>query len=356
MSGGPPIVTDDHVEFRVSDPEDALEGVGLLQEVARPRHGLPFVRFPGTGEWRLTIPRPPADRMEYRYEIHHSPDETETICDPHVDTRAGGPFGEKSVLEFPGYERPGWLDEDPPEGGIEEIQITSLALQEEVGCVLWRSAGTSARQARPLLIAHDGPEYAKYASLLEFLDAMVAAGRLPPMRAALLAPLDRTRDYAAWPVWAFALAQEIMPALGKIAPSGRIPKVGMGASLGALAMLHAHRSYPTALGGLYLQSGSYFQPTFDVIESNRELFVPVTRFVGRVLDSPDFRRPIPVTMTAGSAEENLHNNRAMRAALLEQRYDIEWHEQRDAHNWVAWRDTWDPHLVDLLTRVWGTPG
>ena len=354
MAGGPPLVSDDHVEFRVADPEDALEGVGLLQEVARPRHGLPFVRFPGTGEWRLTIPRPPADRMEYRLEIHHSRDETETICDPHVETTAAGPFGEKSVLEFPGYERPAWLDDDPPEGGIEEIVITSLALQDEVHGVLWRSAGSSARQSLPLLIVHDGPEYAKYASLLEFLDSMVAVGRLPAMRAALLAPSDRTRDYAAWPVWAFALAQEILPNLNKIAPSGRTPKVGMGASLGALAMLHAHRSYPTALGGLYLQSGSYFQPTLDVIESYRELFVPVTRFVGRVLDAPDFRRPIPVTMTAGTAEENLHNNKAMHAALLEQRYDIEWHEQRDAHNWVAWRDTWDPHLVDLLNRVWRT--
>ena len=349
------MVTDTHVEFRVADPEERLEGVGLLQEVARPRHGLPFVRFPGTGEWRLTIPRPPADRMEYRLEIHRTPDDTETICDPEVEERAPGPFGERSVLRFPGYEAPEWLDHDPPEGDVEEIVITSLALQDEVHGYLWRSSGSSPRQSLPLLIAHDGPEYAKYSGLLKFLDAMVAAGRIPPMRAALLAPLDRTRDYAAWPVWAFALAQEIVPALGKLAPTGRRPKIGMGASLGALAMLHVHRSYPMSFGGLYLQSGSYFQPTLDVIESYRELFVPVTRFVGRVLDTPEFRRPITITMTAGSAEENLHNNRAMYAALLEQRYDIDWHEQRDAHNWVAWRDTWDPHLVDLLCRVWGKP-
>lgn len=355
MTVGPPIVSDTHIEFCVPDPDEALEGVGLLQEVARPRHGLPFMRFPATGEWRLTIPRPPADRMEYRLELHHSRDDTETICDPNVDQRAGGPFGEKSVLEFPGYEAPKWLDDDAPEGEIEDLVITSLALQDEVHGFLWRSAGSSPRQPLPLLVVHDGPEYANFASLLKFLDAMVAAGRLPPMRAALLAPLDRTRDYAAWPVWAFALAQEILPSLNKVAPSGRIPKVGMGASLGALAMLHAHRSYPTAFGGLLLQSGSYFQPTLDVIESYRELFVPVTRFVGRVLDTTKFQKPIPVTMTAGTAEENLHNNRAMRTALLEQRYPVDWHEQRDAHNWVSWRDTWDPHLVDLLLRVQSAP-
>ena len=351
MPAGPPVVTDTHAEFCVADPEEQLEGVGLLQEVARPRHGLPFVRFPGTGEWRITIPRPPAHRMEYRLEIQTS-EGTKTICDPHVDGRAPGPFGDKSVLEFPDYEPPKWLHDEPPEGEVEELVITSFALQDEIHGLLWRSAGSSARHSLPLLVAHDGPEFAKYGSLIEFLDSMVASGRLPPMRAALLAPLERTRDYAAWPVWAFALAQEILPGLAKLAPSGHTPKVGMGASLGGLAMLHVHRSYPSALGGLYLQSGSYFQPTLDIIESYRELFVPVTRFVGRVLEAPDSPRPIPVTMTAGTAEENLHNNRAMRAALLEQRYPVDWHEQPDAHNWTAWRDTWDPHLVDLLNRVW----
>lgn len=354
MTAGPPVVTETHVDFRFGDPDDILDGVALLQEVARPRHGLPFVRFPGTGEWRLSLPRPDADRIEYRLEIHRRGGETETICDPDVAGRAEGPFGDRSVLELPGYQRPTWLDVQPPAGEVEDLVVTSLALQDEVHGLLWRSAGSPARQPLPLLVVHDGPEFARFASLLQFLDAMVAAGRLPAMRAALLAPLERTRDYAASPVYAFALTQEVVPALGRVAPAGRIPKVGMGASLGALAMLHAHRSHPAALGGLYLQSGSFLQPTLDVVEAARELFGPVTRFVGRVLVTPGFRRPIPITMTAGTAEENLHNNRAMRDALSAQGYAVEWHEQRDAHNWVSWRDTWDPHLVDLLCRVWGT--
>jgi hypothetical protein len=28
------------------------------------------------------------------------------------------------------------------------------------------------------------------------------------------------------------------------------------------------------------------------------------------------------------------------------------HVNRDAHNWTAWRDTFDPHLVELLQRKW----
>jgi hypothetical protein len=31
MPAGPPVVTDTHVEFCIADPEEQLEGVGLLQ-------------------------------------------------------------------------------------------------------------------------------------------------------------------------------------------------------------------------------------------------------------------------------------------------------------------------------------
>jgi enterochelin esterase family protein len=56
-------------------------------------------------------------------------------------------------------------------------------------------------------------------------------------------------------------------------------------------------------------------------------------------------------MTCGTAEENLANNVAMRNALVRQGYDAELVLVRDAHNWVAWRDGFHPHLGRLLARV-----
>jgi enterochelin esterase family protein len=41
------------------------------------------------------------------------------------------------------------------------------------------------------------------------------------------------------------------------------------------------------------------------------------------------------------------------AALAAQGYAVDMREVRDAHNWVAWRDTLYPDLVTLLQRVWG---
>lgn len=61
---------------------------------------------------------------------------------------------------------------------------------------------------------------------------------------------------------------------------------------------------------------------------------------------------VPVVLTCGSAEENLHNNRLMATALRDQGYSAVLHEVPDTHNYVAWRDAFDPHLTGLLARVW----
>ena len=62
--------------------------------------------------------------------------------------------------------------------------------------------------------------------------------------------------------------------------------------------------------------------------------------------------PIPIALTCGTVEENLGANRAMGRALAAQGYDVRLHEVRDAHNWVAWRDTFDPYLLEFLQRMW----
>ena len=71
-----------------------------------------------------------------------------------------------------------------------------------------------------------------------------------------------------------------------------------------------------------------------------------------MLSASDWAHPIPITMTCGSVEENLANNRAMRDALSKQGYEVTWRENRDGHNWIGWRDAFAPDLLGLLRRVW----
>jgi enterochelin esterase family protein len=133
---------------------------------------------------------------------------------------------------------------------------------------------------------------------------------------------------------------------------GRRRPVGVGCSLGALALLHAHRRAPGAVAGLFLPSGSFFRRRFDAPEGGFARFQRITRFVGSVHGRAGLLPPIPTTVTCGTAEENLDNNRALVAALERRRWDVQTRWNRDAHNWIAWRDALYPQLPELLLRAW----
>ena len=343
------------VTFRFSDPDRRLQTVMLRQDLGRPRRGPEFTFDERTSIWNLYFPRPRVNRMEYRFELIHRDGGSEEIADPGNPRVAPGPFGDKSVIEWPEYSQPEWCGIEPGDMGItEELGLESQILRARIPAVVWTSPGAQPAEELPLLIAHDGPELAQFSDLLHLLAVKVTSRELPPMRAALLAPIDRDQHYSASAVYARALALEIVPALTrKIAVRpGRTMRVAMGASLGALAMLHAHRIYPSLFGGLFLQSGSFFRQRFDPQEARFVRFRRVTRFVGQVLSAKEWPHPVPIAMTCGTVEENLANNKATFAALRAQGYDGGLHEIPDAHNWIAWRDAFDPHLVELLIRTW----
>ena len=302
--------------------------------------------------WTLSLPRPEADRLEYLLELTHRDGRTELVPDPDNPLRAPGPFGEKSVVETPEYAPPAWLDDDEsPAGEIRLLDLRASRLGRLDG-LLWEAPDADPAEPLPLLVVHDGPEYAEYSELARLFDHLVAFGELPRFRAALLPPPGNRNDtYSASSADARSLADELLPALERAAPSDR-PPAGLGASLGALALLHAHWARPAALGGLFLQSGSYFRRRSDRQESGFARFDRISRFVGRVLRGRGGPPPVPLTITCGTAEENRDNNAAVAAALVAQGWTLRHVEHRDAHNWVSWRDVLHPHLTELLLRAW----
>jgi enterochelin esterase-like enzyme len=343
-------VEGDTLVFRYPDPEARLTGVRLQQDVRLPGELLDFARE--GGEWVLRVPRPEVDRMEYSFELRRG-DRGKRVTDPGNPERVGGAFGDKSVLLMPGYAAPAWTTADPPRGPRRELVLPSRGLEHDVPAVLWSSAGLGTGDAAPLLVVHDGPEYDTLASLTLFLDAMVAEGRLPPMRAALLAPVDRNETYSASPTYGRALALGLVPGLTREVPTSVV--LGMGASLGGLAMLQAQRAVPGVFAGLYLQSSSFFHRVLDEQESAFEHFSRITTFVDTVLRAGPAADPVPVVTSCGLLEENVENNRLMTRALQAQGYDTRLVENRDVHTYTGWRDTFDPHLVDLVRRVLDGP-
>ena len=333
--------------FRHPDPTGGLAGVRLQQDVRLPGEALGFERE--GQEWVLRVPRPEVDRMEYSFELQHPDGSSEWVVDEGNPVRVGGAFGDKSVLEMPEYEAPAWTRADPPRGPRRSLALASRGLDVDVPCELWSSVGTGGEDEVPLLVVHDGPEYDALACLTLFLDAMVDDGRLPPMRAALLAPVDRNETYSASPTYGRALALGLVPRLRKEAPTSVV--LGMGASLGGLAMLQAQRAHPGVFAGLYLQSSSFFHRVLDEQESGFERFNRITAFVDGVLRGGTAPDPVPVVMSCGLIEENVDNNRLMTRALHAQGYDTRLVENRDVHTYTGWRDTFDPNLVDLVQRV-----
>jgi enterochelin esterase family protein len=206
----------------------------------------------------------------------------------------------------------------------------------------------SSDEQGPLLVVLDGPQYVRRASLLRLLIRLVDEERVPAHRVALVRPADRLEAYSASTPYARALTA----ALDELTGRGRGRRVGLGSSLGALALLHTHRLEPRAFSGLFLQSGSYFRRRTDPQEERFGRFSRVDRFIGTVLNAKDRARPVPTTITCSLDEENYANNAAVAQALAAQGYAVNFHAARGGHDWPTWRRALESHLAPLLRRVW----
>ena len=333
--------------FRVPDPGGRLAGVRLRQDVRIPGDRLDFRR---AGDcWELVIPRPAVSRMEYLLELRHDDGSSEWVTDPENPMQVDGAFGAKSVLEFPGYQPPPWLSAPAEPGTSRAFGLPAPSLGAEISVRTWSPAGTSDDEPLPLLVVNDGPEYDSLASITRYLSAGVTGNWLPRLRAALLSPGPRDAWYSANAGYARALRRSVIPPLiGRLATTTRI---GMGTSLGALAMLHAHCRYPDAFDALFLQSGSFFCPTLDSQERRFPYYRRIVRFVAAAHSGSLRVRTIPVVLTCGQIEENVANNRLMTRVLRADGYQANLHEVPDTHNYTAWRDALDPHLTRLLGQV-----
>ena len=79
----------------------------------------------------------------------------------------------------------------------------------------------------------------------------------------------------------------------------------------------------------------------------------MTEFVAGLTAADGGGRPVPTTLTCGTSEENLANNRRMAATLTRLGYRVGFHAVRDTHNYTGWRDALDPACTTLLTSLVG---
>ena len=314
----------------------------LGQEVARPRPGPPFAWRDGA--WRLTFPRPDADRLEYLIGVDGG-----FAPDPANPLARRGPFGDKSVIEWPEYAA----------SGLARLDRRRRARSSASSCAAVGSsrASTSSSTRPPSRPASTrrcsssttAPSTRSTPGLTRFLDAMSWEERIPPMRAALIQPVDRNETYSASALYAGALVRELLPQIAKRAPHGK--RIGMGASLGALAMLHAQRRHPKSFDGLFLQSGSFFRRAGT--RSNRASAATSGSrgSSARCCASLPRSGPCPLRSPAAPPRRTARTTAPSPTRSRAQGYAAWLAEIRDGHTWTCWRDAFDPNLPALIEAV-----
>ena len=285
----------DELVFPHPDPDGALGGVRLQQDVRLPGELLGFTRT--DDGWELRVPRPDVDRVEYSYELQRdggsdwsangrtprasaAPSATSRCSScPATSRRPGCPpsrhAGRAASCRCPPAP---WTPTSPACCG----RPTAWPTTSRRRCWSCTTAPSTTRSPRSPCSS------TRWSRPGGSRDARRAAGSGRPdrdlQRLAGVRPGARARA---------------RPALVKEAPATAV--LGMGASLGGLAMLQAQRSHPGTFAGLYLQSSSFFHRVLDEQESGFDRFQRVAAFVDSVLRAASAADPVPVVMTAGSS-------------------------------------------------------
>ncbi len=298
-----------------------------------------LTRIEHTSVWYLSMPLPPASRVEYKFEIIHD-GHGRWIHDPLNPHLARDPYGANSVAHGNGYTVPEWIHRDSasPFGTYEFVEFPSAVFGQRQTKVYLPARFRRTRQY-PLLIVHDGDDYLNYTALGTILDNLMARREIPDMIVAFTNSSHRLVEYANDERHARFLTEELVPHLESQYPLRSQPQSRclMGASFGAVASLSTAHRYPGFYGRLLLQSGSF--AFTDIGDRNRRgpLFDNVVSFMNQFRDQPTAVSE-RVFVSCGTYESLIYENRSLIPLLEATGMDVRFREARDGHNWENWRD------------------
>ena len=317
---------------------------------------MPFSRIEGTDLWYCVVEVPERSRIEYKLNVIRHGD-GEWIQDPRNPHLAQDPFGANSVCHGHGYQRPAWIEQDPEvcPGVLEEHMLAPTPFGEPRRITLYKPARMRATRRYPLLIAHDGGDYLKYASAKTVLDNLIHRDEVLPLVVAFTHPVERLVEYPDDPRHVAFVAQTLLPWLEERLPLYGTPETRglMGASFGAVASLAIAWRHPCIFDRLLLQSGSF---AFTEIgnHSRGPAFDPVVDFMNRFRAKPG-KPSQRIYMSCGTYETLIFENRSIVPLLERAGMAVRYREAPDGHNWENWRDRLREGLSSLFPgHLWMT--
>src|SRR3954464_2694188 len=123
------------VALRLDDPDHSFQTVRLASDLHLSDEQRTFARN-GSG-WVLDLELPQVLRLEYKLEVIDGDGNSNWILDPDNPKRAPRAFGDKSVLELPGYTPPAWLEGPAVRGRTDDFSVRGRGLGANVGIRVW---------------------------------------------------------------------------------------------------------------------------------------------------------------------------------------------------------------------------
>lgn len=266
-------------------------------------------------------------------------------------------FNRESTVVLQAAPAQPWLDRGQAPGGTTtDGSIASSRLGNSRQITVYRPPGFDAsRPDNLLLFVFDGPEYQSKVPTPRMLDAMIAAGVLPPTVAVFVANADRdarARELPGNPAFADFMAEELLPRV--LAETGlkhdAARTILAGSSFGGLAAATVAFRHPARFGNAISLSGSFWwhPPGSDPASPNH-----VAALFAR---SP--RLPVRFFLSAGLFETGspshgdgiLETSRHLRDVLVARDYDVTYRDYAGGHDYLVWRGALADGLLALFGR------
>ena len=239
------------------------------------------------------------------------------------------------------------------QGKLTHHRLASQALKNERDIWIYRSPGVEpSNEETPFLFVFDGEQFLKEGHLERSIDALVEAGKIPPLVAIFLSSIDnvvRAEELPDSDVFADFMAGELRSFVAS--QTGMTPKaersILAGSSFGGLGATTIALKHPEAFGNVLSLSGSYWW-------SPKGAYSGDNMAARRVATGQ--HEAVRFYLAAGLFESTrgdgfasiLEPNRHLRDVLTARNYAVIHEEYPSAHDMFAWREILPQGLITLL--------
>ncbi|MGD9402499.1 MAG: alpha/beta hydrolase-fold protein [bacterium] len=311
------------VGLRVTVPSDLNRWDTKMHEMTR---------LKDTDLFYLTLELPGDARIDYKFYV-----DTVWMLDPMNPETITGGFGPNSELSMPGYVFPAEIEPNDtiPHGTIEVHNFDSKIMANSRNIHVYTPAGYDEGGSYHTVFVQDGSEYISLGSMVDVLDNIIYQGRIPPVVAVFVDPVDRNFEYWANPDYERTVVEEIVPFVRANYAVAEEPARNaiMGASLGGAISLFISADHPDLFGKCGSQSGAFGLDGGKLYDKMEKMD----------------RVPVDFYLDTGLIGDLDTDNVRMKDVLEMKGYNILYREFNEGHSWGNWR----AHIDDMLVFFWG---